>query len=275
MRPARIAAKLARWPGRASTLKYELIRTPLERPALWLRHALGYAERRRHPELREIHLEERRIPAALRRLLRPGSNCIDVGCHYGSMLSRFCRWAPRGRHLAFEPVPWKVRFLRRRFPDVDVREMALSDRAGPATFYVSRRATGFDGLAPPGQGDFEPIEVACARLDDVLPPDRRFDVLKVDVEGAELRVFRGARETLARHRPSILFECGPAGPEAFGHTPGELHDLLTREAAYCLYSLQGFLGGAGPFDRAAFVRAVSEYPFQAFNWIALPADRAE
>src|SRR5262245_560577 len=144
-----------------SELKYELIRTPLEEPALWLRHALGYLHRRRHPELREIYLEETRIRAVLQSLLAPTTNCVDIGCHYGSMLSLLCRYAPEGRHLAFEVMPTKVRFLRRKFPEVDVREVALSDRSGRAVFHVNRRATGFSTLGRPGNGDFESYEVTC------------------------------------------------------------------------------------------------------------------
>ncbi len=94
-----------------SNLKYEFIRTPPERPLMWLRSAVVNYEGRRYPELRELYLEPERISAALERVVHRDSNCIDVGCHYGSMLSCFCRLAPNGRHLAFEPTPEKVRFL--------------------------------------------------------------------------------------------------------------------------------------------------------------------
>src|SRR2546423_777521 len=181
-----------------SELKYEFIRTPLERPLMWLRRVLEYRERRRHPELREVFLEDERIPAVLKRFVGPRSHCVDIGCHYGSMLSAFCRLAPKGQHVAFEAIPSKVRFLRRKFPDVDVREIALSDHAGFTEFYLNRDATGFSGLAPHGHGRFDRIRVACARLDEVLPRARRFGFVKIDVEGAELLVLRGATESLAR-----------------------------------------------------------------------------
>lgn len=254
-----------------SKVKYEFIRTPLERPLMWLRSALVYHERWRHPELREIYLESGRIDAALKRVLRPNSNCIDIGCHYGSMLSSFCRLAPNGRHVAFEPTPVKVRFLRRKFPDVDVRELALSDRPGTVSFYVNRSQSGFSGLARHGDGDFEQIHVASARLDDLVPRDRRFDLLKLDVEGAELLVFRGATEFLGRDRPTIFFECGPSGPEVFGYKAGEIHELLTKQFSYLVFLPKDFLAGGSPIDRASFEAALV-YPFKAFNWIAVPGE---
>jgi FkbM family methyltransferase len=256
-----------------SELKYEFIRTRLEEPLMGLRRALDLPRRLRHPELREIYREDARIHAAVRRILRPDSNCVDVGCHYGSMLSRFCRNSPRGRHVAFEAIPGKVRFLRRKFPEVDVRQLALSDHAGSAQFYVDRKATGFSGLARRAGRDVEALEVGVDRLDDVLPRDRRYHLLKLDVEGAELLVLRGGLATLRRHRPAILFECAPGGPSAFGYAPGDLHDLLTGEAGYAVFFLRDYLEGGAPAGRAAFEEACTRYPFTAFNWIALPDPR--
>lgn len=61
-----------------SQVKYEFIRTPLERPLLWIRSALYYHERWRHPEFLELYLEPWRIHAALKRAVCRNSNCIDV-----------------------------------------------------------------------------------------------------------------------------------------------------------------------------------------------------
>jgi hypothetical protein len=60
-----------------------LIATPLQRPAQWLQHMGKAAERRRHPELGELYLEGERTDAFLRRVLRPDTNGIDIGCHIG------------------------------------------------------------------------------------------------------------------------------------------------------------------------------------------------
>jgi FkbM family methyltransferase len=259
---------------RLGELKYEAIRTPFEQPLLRAREIFQSFRGRRHPELRELFLEERRIQDVLKQVITRRSNCVDIGCHFGSMLSVICRLAPEGHHVAFEAIPDKVRFLRRKFPDVDLMETALSDEAKTVTFYINRLASGFSGLARHGKGDFEEIRVPTARLDDVLPRDRRFDFVKIDVEGAELLVLRGAAAVLSRDQPVILFECGPSGPVAFGYSVGEVHDFLTGTCGYSVFLLKDFLSGKRPIDRAGFEAALV-YPFQAFNWIALPGSKTQ
>jgi FkbM family methyltransferase len=256
-------------------LKYEFIRTPLEEPLLRLRHALGWIARRRHPELHEIHLEDRRIVEILRRSLTPSTCCIDIGAHYGATLSRICRLAPAGRHVAFEAVPEKASFLRRKFPEVDVREVALSDRPGHTRFYVCPSQSGFSGLTRPKRRRAVEIEVLTARLDELAPSDRTFGFVKVDVEGAELLVLRGASALLSRCRPLVLFECGPGGPIAFDYRPEDLHDFLSGLDRYGVFTLGAFLQHGEPVGRDAFARACTQYPFTAFNWVAAPAERLD
>jgi len=252
-------------------LRYEFIRTPLEEPLMRLRDAFGYFERRRHPELREIYLESGRINAVLEQAVGRDSNCLDVGCHYGSILSRICRLAPQGRHVAFEAIPAKARFLRRKFPEVAIHQLALSDHPGTTRFYINSFKTGFSGLVEHGGGPFEQIDVECARLDDIVPRDRRFHFFKLDVEGAELLVLRGAIDLLKRDRPTVLFECGPSGPEAFGYGPREIYDLFTRGCGYSVFFLKDYLARGSPVASKMFEEALV-YPFKAFNWVAVPSE---
>lgn len=251
-------------------LKYEFIRTPLEGPLVAARRAVDHFTRRRqHPELDGLYEQEERMSAVLRRIVGRRSNCIDIGCHYGSVLSTLCALAPEGRHVAFEPTPHKACFLRRKFPEVDLHETALADRADLVAFHVNRTRSGFSGLARHGDGEFEEIVVSCVRLDDVVPRNRRFDFVKIDVEGAELAAFRGATEFLARDRPVVLFECGPSGPAAFGYTPGDLHEFLTDACNYSIFMFDEYLRSGPPIARADFEQALV-YPFRAFNWLAIP-----
>jgi FkbM family methyltransferase len=176
--------------------------------------------------------------------------------------------------VAFEVVPHKIRFLRRKFPDVEVRQLALSDRAGQTRFFVCSHLSGFSSLARPYRRKAEEITVETARLDDVLPADRRVDFVKLDVEGAELLVLRGAAATLARCRPILVFECGPGGPRSFGYAAEDLYDFVTGLEGYSVFTLKAFLDGGGPIDRDGFTSACTRYPFTAFNWVAAPAGRA-
>jgi hypothetical protein len=84
----------------------------------------------------------------------------------------------------------------------------------------------------------------------------------VDVEGGELGVFRGARETIARHRPSLLFEHGMGAAEYFGTTPDEVWDLLCGDCGLRIFDLDG----DGPYSREQFVDAMSLRA--RWNWLA-------
>ncbi len=252
-------------------LKYRFVRTPLERPLLRLREVLAVASRLRHPELGEVYREGARIREILRRVLRPDWNCLDVGAHYGSMLSAILRHAPRGRHTAVEPMPEKAAFLRGKFPEVRLHEVALADGPGRALFYVNERQSGFSGLARHGGEDdpFRTIEVRRETLDRIMAGAPRVHFAKIDVEGAEESVLRGGRAFVREHRPLLLFDCGPSGPAVFGRTPGDLFEVVDGELGYEVLFLHDFLAGGPAVSRATFEAALV-YPFRALTWMARP-----
>lgn len=256
-------------------LKHLLVRTPLEGPLQRLRWLAGAPRRRRHPELADIYLESDRIDDMLRRVVRPDSNCIDVGCHLGSFLSQLTRLAPRGRHTAVEAIPHKAAWLRQKFPEVAVEQVAVGSEPGEVTFYRNVTRSGFSGLnvhADPSD-KVEAITVRCARLDDLAPADRPVDFVKIDVEGAELSVLQGAEGLLTRSRPTLLFECTHDGLASAGTTAEALFDFLAGRHGYGIFLLKDWLAGGAPLTAAAFRQAM-KYPFQAFNFLAAPI-RAE
>lgn len=254
-------------------MKFRLIGTPLERPLVKLRPLLEYRFRRRHPELAEVFEEPARIDEVVRRIVGPGSNCIDIGCHLGAMLNQLLRLAPYGRHMAFEAVPHKAKWLQQRYRTADVRAMALSDERGNILFYENVSRPGYSSMRPPAEADdqFREVAVPCDRLDAVLPEGYGVDFMKVDVEGAELLVFRGAEGVLELHRPILLFECTTSTTQQFGIRPVDVYDLLTGKHRYDIYHLRDWLEDGWPLDREAFETAVV-YPFRAFNFLAVPKD---
>jgi FkbM family methyltransferase len=250
-----------------------LIGTPLQRPAERLRRLSHLWHRCRHPELREILDESRQIDRLLAHVITDGMNCIDVGCHLGSMLSEIVRLSSHGHHIAFEPVPYKAAWLRKKFPNVDVRQVALSDFQGQATFYINSQSSGHSGLRHnPAAGASATINVDLTRLDDIVPDDCRIGFLKVDVEGVEYRVFCGARRVLNQSRPIVLFECTQAGLANAGSNAEQVHNLFTQEFSYHIYVIGDWLTKATPLEISAFAAAMN-YPFRAFNFVAVPRDR--
>lgn len=205
-----------------------------------------------------------RLAAVLAAVVRPGHNCVDVGAHAGAVLETLVRLAPDGDHHAFEPLPAMAAALAGRFPAVTVHPVALSDRAGTRAFVHMVDDPGWSGFVErptPGGQAARRLTVQTARLDDVLPPGHRVDLLKIDVEGAELEVLRGAAGTLARCRPLVVLEHGLGSADHYGTGPDEVHALLT-EAGLRVFTL----AGAGPLDRAAFARTFQERT--AVNFLA-------
>jgi FkbM family methyltransferase len=216
-----------------------------ERAALSLRRRLLPAHVR--ADIRDHEL----LVALLERSLSPDADCIDVGAHAGAVLRELVRLAPGGRHMAWEPLPEFAYRLRAEFPSVEVREAALSDRAGERSFAHILEEPGWSGFLErptPRGGLVERITVRCERLDDALPDGVRPAFIKIDVEGAEEQVLRGAAETLGRHRPLIAFEHGAGSADCYGTTPQRIHSLLADQLGY---RIQG-MDGDGPYTPAEF-----------------------
>ncbi len=249
-------------------LKHVLIRTPLERPLVRLRHMMKAWQVLRHPELQDVYNEEREIEKLFDLIIRPNSNCVDIGAHLGSTLSSIVRRAPQGQHIAFEPVPRKAAWLRTKFPEVDIRELALADKSEVRCFAVNKKCSALSGLLPDSQSPSEENTIACDCLDNIIKPNRSVDFLKIDVEGAELLVLRGADSILRRDHPAILFESTPGGADKFGMNRDQLFQFLTNEFGYSIYIIRDYLRGKRPLDQNSFA-ASHDYPFRAFNYLAI------
>ncbi len=171
--------------------------------------------------------------------------------------------------MAFEPIPELHAQLRAAFPSVDVRQRALSDTGGIEEFFFVKEADAYSGLRlrrdlGAAAASAETIQVPVARLDDEIPEDFAPTLIKIDVEGGEVNVVRGALETISRYGPVILFEHGANGADLYGETSGELHDLLTN-AGLRVFDLEG----RGPHRRAEFEELVAK---PVWNYLAAPSE---
>ena len=181
-------------------VKHRVIGTPLQRPAEYARHLFALPKRLRHPELRDILMEGWRTPQVIAKATSPDTNCMDVGCHLGSVLREMLRRSPQGKHTAVEPLPYKAEWLRKSYPKVRVVEAAISDSAGDVEFTWNRSRPGFSSLAREGpEGDeLEYLKVCTRPLDEIVPADEPIGFMKIDVEGAELMAFRSAKRIMCR-----------------------------------------------------------------------------
>ena len=152
----------------------------------------------------------------MRRVLRPDSNCVDVGAHRGTVLREILAVAPEGHHYAIERFARDGREAAPRLSGCHRVRGCGVGRGGETSFHHVTADPGISGMRPtvlvtPAMA-VETLTVKTARLDDLVAPAHKIDLVKVDVEGAELLVFRGARALLARDRPFIVFECGAGTP---------------------------------------------------------------
>ena len=204
------------------------------------------------------HLYDQQTVEVMERVLRPDSNCVDVGCHRGDILRSILLLAPNGRHCAFEPIPALYESLKIAFPSVQMFNLALSDTEGEASFQHVTTNPAYSGLRRRRyERDSEIVEqilIRTAPLDTVLPKDFRMDFLKIDVEGAELQVLRGGLQTIARCRPVIVFEHGLGASDYYGTQPEMVYDLLCKDCARQIFIMASWLEGGAPLTRMEFVR---------------------
>lgn len=156
--------------------------------------------------------------ALVREYIQPGDIVLDVGAHKGA----YTWWmrqgvGAKGQVYAFEPQAILAEALRslvaqRNWTNVRVESLGLSSRPSNLPLLVPRGGTspGASFERPAGKDlDGEIFNVPVTTVDDWLEEHdhRQVRLIKVDVEGHELEVFRGATRTLSRHRPALLFEC--------------------------------------------------------------------
>jgi FkbM family methyltransferase len=158
------------------------------------------------------------ITRLIETLIVPGMVFLDIGANAGffSLLaSARCKQV-----FAFEPLPANLRRIARnieinRLKNVSVIGKAVGDREGTATLYVPQSDN--SGLASLNQmAGAKMIEVPVLTLDDLVRAQQlgRVDLIKIDIEGAEVKAFEGARELLSRaDAPDVIFEAHP-GSEA-------------------------------------------------------------
>jgi len=157
------------------------------------------------------------VTETLWRLTEPGDLAIDAGANIGLWsIPAARRVGPTGEVHAFEPVPANMQRLTEHLrlnaiARVRCQQRALGDRNGETTFYVpSNGNSGAGGLAS-REGVQTAINTAIVTLDTYCADEGidRIDLLKVDVEGGETLVFRGATKVLASPTaPMIFFETG-------------------------------------------------------------------
>lgn len=174
-----------------------------------------------------------------RETVREGSCVVDVGAHIGLYTLLASRGAgSTGRVYAFEPAPVNFHILLANLKtnnsrNVTAYNVALLDREGPVKLVLGT-STGWNSLFkhPMVQSSLGTVTVAGARGDSILlgAGIERVDVVKIDVEGAEVLVLRGLERILEQSPHCVLFiELNPACLRSAGFSEVELLSELARQ----------------------------------------------
>jgi FkbM family methyltransferase len=181
----------------------------------------------------------------MKQVIRKDSNCIDIGCHKGEMLEKMIQLAPEGTHFAFEPIPELFQKLKNHFGDqVTVYPYALSDHSGFSTFQFVKNAPAYSGLKirkyAIDEPNIEEIQVEIKQLDEIVQEKTPIHFIKIDVEGGEFAVLKGAKELLLRDAPIVVFECGLGASDFYNTDPKELYEFIQGVHLH-IYTLQKFV----------------------------------
>jgi FkbM family methyltransferase len=189
--------------------------------------------------------------AAIAEHLEPGGTFVDVGAHIGHCsLKAAAITGPGGRVVAIEANPETAQRLRANITAssarVDVQEFACAASESVLDLYSADRSnSGSSSLSSSNASSWGPPSaqhrVHAMPLDTLLEGKvSRVDVLKIDVEGTELEVLKGAEETLKRYRPVLVIELDDQLLQSVGTSMSEVKTHLAR----CGYQLRASFDGA-------------------------------
>ncbi len=198
-------------------------------------------------------------------LLRPGDWAIDAGANVGLVSSALAAAVGRqGRVWSIEPVPRNVERLRalkaaNRLEQLEVFPVALAAETSIARLRLSAApgGSGWGSFVSPWAGD-EFLEVPTRPLDELVNghgQGRPLALIKADLEGFEMEMLKGARETLTTHRPFVVCE---------------FHDLLLQAAGSSSRELLEAFAELGYAPQAPFGRPSGSLGGKVLDMILAP-----
>jgi FkbM family methyltransferase len=210
-------------------------------------------------------------------LMQPGDRCVDVGANVGVHTVRLAKLVGQhGKVIAIEPDPEVIRRAQRNvalngLETVRLINAAASDQPGEMQLYrpspcdTNRaRASLLHHPYLTGAATIVPV----VTLDEVCA-DERISLIKIDVEGHESAVVRGATATIARDKPSIVFEYAPELLESPEQSPFR----WLAEQGYVMFDIRAARHRITGRVRLCLDRA-AEQPQHGGNILAVPATAA-
>lgn len=187
-------------------------------------------------QLHKFGAHTRNELAMLREFVQPGYNILDVGAHIGTFAIPFARFIDgNGAIFAFEANSDNFKLLCK-----NVIQNGFDRAIFPQCAIVFDRESNFQMLSPDSgntgafvflpSSSFEqnPPVVRLDEWCDERGDDIQFNLVKIDVEGAELSVLRSARRLIDRSHPVLYIEINQGALQRFGVTVDQIEGFLTR-----------------------------------------------
>ncbi len=169
------------------------------------------------------------VPLAQSHIVR-GTIAIDVGAFIGDHAIAYLESVgPDGLCVAYEPHPVSCECLRRNCPRAVTFQCAVGDKVGPTLLTPLLDNVGMSFTGPEGK-----LEVNLTTLDhdfsQILEPLawKPVSFIKIDVEGREIEVLRGATKLITQYRPVIIFEINKTCMARAAHTNLELIQFMAE-----------------------------------------------
>ena len=212
--------------------------------------------------------------------LTPSTNditLIDIGAHKGEVTDLALLYH-KGRFLLFEPIPFlfdKLKNHYERNEKVQVYNLGLSENKGSSTFQYNHTHPAYSGILrreyPSEQDQVEEITIELNTLDNIvngLQEVEGISLIKIDVEGGEMNVLKGAVETIKKHKPLVVFEHGLGASEYYNTKPEEIYAYF-QSLNMSIQTMEDWLNKkASGFTQEAFQKQFHEkvnYYFIAYS----------
>jgi len=188
---------------------------------------------------------EKEESTMMEQLVGDADQFFDIGANIGWYALNIAASRRAATVHAFEPIPTTYARLQENLAlnaSANIRSynFGLSEQAGEFTFYYPPEGSGnASAVNLTGRNDVRTAQCAVRTLDDfTADTGTRADFIKCDVEGAELLVFKGGLQTIARDRPIVLAEILRKWSAKFHYDPNQIFALF-RQLGYQVYTAEG------------------------------------
>ena len=181
------------------------------------------------------------------KLLQIGGNVFDIGANIGWFSVLMAKMGQNSNIFSFEPIPITYNFLKKniainKIKNVHTYNLAFSEKAGEEDFFYFKSGSAIASLKNLIHHE-KASKIACKveTLDRFYSnnPVKGINLIKIDTEGSELLVLKGACNLLQSERPPIMVEIVDEWCNEFGHEPKDVIDFLLSKGYEMFVSTKG------------------------------------